>query len=141
MPRGPELARLGPSFEALGAKEKGQESGTSVSGEQIAYEFIRPRNSAADVQPVTLACTMTFRSWPATLCDPKSFWPAPKASDIKYADLDQLTDYRRLTLKYIGQFHARFSLYIRYLATIQMQPTNQGVGSSNLSGRAIKSNS
>jgi hypothetical protein len=95
------------------------------------------------VQPVTLAvaCAMTFRSWPATLCDPKSLLPAAKASDIKYADLDQSTHYSRLTLKYIGQFYARFSLYIRYLAAIQMQPTNQGVGSSNLSGRANKSRS
>jgi hypothetical protein len=70
------------------------------------------------VQPVTLAvaCAMTFRFWPATLCDPKSLLPAPKASDIKYADLDQSTPYSRLTLKYIGQFYAKFFLYIRYLA-------------------------
>jgi hypothetical protein len=75
------------------------------------------RGGAADVQPVTLAvaCTMTFRSRPATLCDPKSLLPATKTSDIKYADLDQSTPYRRLTLKYIGQIGAIFSLYIRYL--------------------------
>ena len=35
------------------------------------------------------------------------------ASDIKYADLDQSMPYSRLTLKYIGQFYSRFSLYIR----------------------------
>jgi hypothetical protein len=106
--------------QALGAKEKGQESGTSVSGEQIAYEFIRPGSSAADAQPVTLAvaCAMIFRSWTATLCDPKSLLAAAKASDIKYVDLDQSTHYSRLTLKYIGQVYARFSLYIRYLAVI-----------------------
>lgn len=53
----------GPSFETLGAKEKRQESGTSVSGKQIAYEFIRPGSGAADVQPVILAVAyaMTFR--------------------------------------------------------------------------------
>jgi hypothetical protein len=117
---GSNWADCGPSFEALGAKEKGQESGTSVSGEQIAYEFIRPGSGAADVQPVTLAvaCAMTFRSWPATHCDPKSLLPAAKASDIKYADLDQSMPYSRLTLKYIGQFYARFSLYIRCLGGI-----------------------
>jgi hypothetical protein len=112
--------RLRSSLRTLGAKEKGQESGASVSGEQIAYEFIRPESGAADVRPVDLAvaCAMAFRSWPTTLCDPKSFLPAAKASDIKYADLDQSTLYSRLTLKYIGQFCARFSLYIRYLAEI-----------------------
>jgi len=67
-------------YQALGAKEKGQESGTSVSGEQIAYEFIRPGSSAADAQPVTLAvaCAMTFRSWTATLCDPNHSCPRQK---------------------------------------------------------------
>jgi len=51
----------------------------------MVYEFIRPGSGAADVQPVTLAvgCAMTFRSWPATLCDPKSLLLAAKASDIK----------------------------------------------------------
>jgi hypothetical protein len=40
------------------------------------------------------------------------------ASDIKYADLDQSMPYSRLTLKYIGQFYSRFSLYISHLAAI-----------------------
>jgi hypothetical protein len=114
------MGRLRSSFEALGAKEKGQESCTSVSGKQSPNEFIRPGSGAADVQPVTLAvaCAMTFRSWSATLCDPKSLLPAAKASDFKHADLDQSTPYRRLTLQYIGQSYAKFSLYIRYLDAI-----------------------
>jgi len=92
----PSTALVGPTAvlpSKLWSKGEGQESGTSVSGEQIAREFIRPGSGAADVQPVTLAvgCAMTFRSWPATLCDPKSLLPAAKASDIKYADLDQST--------------------------------------------------
>ena len=44
------------------------------------------------------------------------FQHAENPSDIKYADLDQSTHYSRLTLKYIGQFYAIFSLYISYLA-------------------------
>jgi hypothetical protein len=79
---------------------------------------------------------MAFRSRPTTHCDPKSLLPVAKAFDIKYADLDQSTPYSRLTLKYIGQFFARFRLYTRCLGAIWIQPTNQGVGSSNLSGRA-----
>jgi hypothetical protein len=112
-------ADRGPSFEALGAKE-GQESRTSVSGEQSVYEFILPVSGAADVQSVTLAvaCAMTFRFWPATLCDPKSLLPAARASDIKYADLDQSTPQSSITLKYIGQFYARFSFYIKCLRAI-----------------------
>jgi hypothetical protein len=110
------LADYRPSFEAPGARAKGHESGTSVSGEQIGYEYVRPGSGAADVQPASRA--MTIRSWPATLCDPKSLLPAAKASDIKYADLDHSTHYGRLTRKYIGQFHATLSLYIRYLAEI-----------------------
>jgi len=62
---------------------------------------------------------------------------AAKASDIKYADLDQSTPYMRLTLRNIGQRHVIFSCPINYLRANAMQPTNQGVGSSNLSGRQI----
>src|SRR5471030_983030 len=40
--------------------------------------------------------------------------------------LETATAYSRLTLKYIGQFYVRFSLYIRGLTAIQMQATNQG---------------
>ena len=57
-------------------------------------------------------------------------------SDIKYADLDQSTPYVRLTLRNIGQRQEIFSCLINYLCTNAVQPTNQGVGSSNLSGRA-----
>jgi hypothetical protein len=48
----------------------------------------------------------------------KRFPHTENASDIKYADLDQSTQYIRLTLKYIGQLDARCSLYIRYLDEI-----------------------
>jgi hypothetical protein len=44
---------------------------------------------------LAVACAMTFRSRPATFCDPKSLLPAAKASDIEYADLDQSTPYSR----------------------------------------------
>jgi hypothetical protein len=51
------------------------------------------------------------------------FGPKPtqrmcSASDIEYADLHESTPYSHLTLKYIGQFHARFLLYISSLAVI-----------------------
>jgi hypothetical protein len=62
-----------------------------------------------------------------------------KLSDIKYADLDQSTRYSRLTLRNIGQLVEMFSCLINYLRANAWQPTNQGVGSSNLSGRANNS--
>jgi hypothetical protein len=67
--------------------------------------------------------------------------PRGKASDIKYADLDQSTPYSHLTHRNIGQRYGIFSCFISYLRANAMQATNQGVGSSNLSGRANKSNS
>jgi hypothetical protein len=42
----------------------------------------------------------------------------------------------RLTLRNIGHRQKVFSCIISYLYANAMQPTNQGVGSSNLSGRA-----
>jgi hypothetical protein len=65
---------------------------------------------------------MTFCSRPATLAIQN---PAIKASDIKYADLDQSTHYSRLTLKYIGQFYAIFSLYISSELNAAYEPGGQ----------------
>jgi len=70
----------------------------------------------------------------------KRFQYADDPSDIKYADLDQSTPYVRLTLRNIGQRQEVFAFIISYLHANAVQPTNQGVGSSNLSGRANKSN-
>jgi hypothetical protein len=75
------------------------------------------------------------------MCHERRFHHTGNASDIKYADLDQSTPYMRLTLRNIGQREEIFSGLISYLHANAMQATNQGVGSSNLSGRAIKSNS
>jgi len=66
---------------------------------------------------------------------------AKNAFDTRYADLAQSTPYSRLTPRNIGQRYAIVSCIINYLRASAMQATNQGVGSSNLSGRAIKSNS
>jgi hypothetical protein len=87
----PLLSDYDPSFEALSAEEKGQESSTSVSGEQIENEFIPPGSGAADVQPLSLAVAWDLSLLAAALCDPKSLLPATKASDIKYADLGRST--------------------------------------------------
>jgi hypothetical protein len=89
------------------------------------------------VQPTrAVACAITFRSWPAGALHFKNLLPAAKASDINYADLAQSTSYSRLTLRNIGQLQGIFSRLINYLRANAVQPTNQGVGSSNLSGRA-----
>ena len=71
----------------------------------------------------------------------QQFQHTENLSDIKYADLDQSTPYSRLTLRIIGQRQEIFSCLISYLYANAMQATNQGVGSSNLSGRANESNS
>src|SRR5450755_3060491 len=55
--------------------------------------------------------------------------------------LETATPYSCLTLRNIGQRQEIFSRLISYLYANAMQATNQGVGSSNLSGRANKSNS
>jgi hypothetical protein len=94
-------------------------------------------SGAAHVQ--SLLVRLPFAAGQRNVPIQNHFLGAANVSDIKYADLDQSTPYSRLTLKYIGQVDPRFSLYIRCLAEIEMQPTNQGVGSSNLSGRANKS--
>ena len=66
-----------------------------------------------------------------------AFALAKNAFDTRYADLAQSTPYSRLTPRNIGQRYAMFSCPINYLCANAMPPTNQGVGSSNLSGRAI----
>jgi hypothetical protein len=53
--------------------------------------------------------------------------------------LETATPYMRLTLRNIGQRQEVCSCLISYLYANAMQAMNQGVGSSNLSGRAIKS--
>jgi hypothetical protein len=65
----PLLSDYGPSFEALSAEEKGQESNTSVSGEQIANEFIPPgaAQRMSSRYPGPLPSLMAFRSRPPTL--------------------------------------------------------------------------
>jgi hypothetical protein len=60
----------------------------------------------------------------------------PSASDIRKAYLGQSVGYHDLSLENIGQRYAIFSCPINYLCANAMQATNQGVGSSNLSGRA-----
>jgi hypothetical protein len=80
----PLLSDYDPSFEALGAKEKGQESSTRVSGEQIENEFIPPGSGAADVQPLSLAVAWHLSLLAAALCDPKSEITLARGKSVRY---------------------------------------------------------
>jgi hypothetical protein len=68
---------------------RNSKAGTSAASCAVsAFVVVIPsRTSPAPA----VACAMTFRLWPATLCDPKPLFFAANASDIKYADLDQST--------------------------------------------------
>jgi hypothetical protein len=78
---------------------------------------------------------LQFASGTPGLCDPKAQSAQADTRPILSMPIS-ITRNRRLTLKYIGEIDARLSLYIKCLEATQIRPTNQGVGSSNLSGRA-----
>jgi SURF4 family len=63
---------------------------------------------------------------------------AANAFDTKYADLAQSGPYSILTRRNIEQRQEILACPINHLCANAMRPMNQGVGSSNLSGRANK---
>ena len=136
----PLLSDYDPSFEALGAKEKGQESSTSVSGEQIENEFIPPGSGAADVQPLSLAVAWHLSLLAAALCDPKSEITLARGKSVRY----QVCRSRSINALKPPNSEIHRTVLYQIIFIYQMLKseltTNQGVGSSNLSGRAIKSN-